>query len=86
VDYLNAVAAAEGLDLQARTGNPTLGGIHAKIVLVTVGSETWSVVGSLNGGEVSHKLNRELLLLTDAGPVHARLVQMFDHDWPLGRR
>ena len=78
------VAAAEGLDLQARTGNPTLGGIHAKIVLVTVGTETWSVVGSLNGGEVSHKLNRELLLLTDADPIHARLVQMFDHDWQLG--
>jgi len=71
-------SAAEGLDLQARTG------IHAKIVLVTVGAERWSVVGSLNGGEVSHKLNRELLLLTDAPAIHARLAEMFGHDWRVG--
>ncbi len=32
VDYVRAIAAAEGLDLDARLGNPTGGGIHAKIV------------------------------------------------------
>ena len=62
VDYVRAIAAAEGLDLDARLGNPTGGGIHAKIVLIRVGGETWSVVGSLNGGEISHKINREVLM------------------------
>jgi phosphatidylserine/phosphatidylglycerophosphate/cardiolipin synthase-like enzyme len=81
VDYVQAVAAAEGVDLEARLGNPTQGGIHAKLVLVRVGSETWSAVGSLNGSEVSHKLNREVLLLVDHPPIHARLRAVFDHDW-----
>ena len=86
VSYVRAVAAQDGLDLQAQLGNPSAGGIHAKLLLARIGGEAWSAVGSLNGGEVSHKLNREVLLLTDAGPVHARLVQVFDHDWQLGRR
>lgn len=85
VEYVQAVAAAEGLDLEARLGNPTLGGIHAKLVLVRVGNETWSAVGSLNGGEVSHKLNREVVLLVDHAPIFARLRAVFDHDWALSR-
>ncbi len=36
VDYLNVLAQTEGLDLQARTGNSTGGGIHMKLVLVQV--------------------------------------------------
>jgi hypothetical protein len=52
VAYLNLIAASEGFDLVAATGNPTGGGIHAKLVLVRVDGETWSAVGSLNGGEV----------------------------------
>jgi cardiolipin synthase len=83
VDYVSAVAAAEGLDLAARTGNPTGGGIHAKMVLLKVGDTSWSAVGSLNGSEASHKLNRELVLLLDLPPVHARLVELFAHDWTL---
>ena len=58
--YVRAVAAEEGLDLQAQLGNPTTGGIHAKLLLARIGGETWSAVGSLNGGEVSFKLNREI--------------------------
>lgn len=81
VDYLESVAAVEGLDLQARTGNPTQLGIHAKIALLQVEEERWSAVGSLNGGEVSNKLNREVVLMTDAPAIYARLVQVFDWDW-----
>jgi cardiolipin synthase A/B len=77
VEYVNAIAAAEGLDLDARLGNPTGGGIHAKVVLVRVGGETWSAVGSLNGGEVSHKINREVVLITDRSEVYARLAEVF---------
>jgi hypothetical protein len=81
VAYVEAVAAREGLDLQARLGNPTAGGIHAKLLLLRVGGRTWSAVGSLNGGEVSCKLNREVVLLVDAPAVFERLFAVFDHDW-----
>jgi len=84
--YVRAIAAAEGLDLDARLGNPTGGGIHAKVVLIQVGDETWSAVGSLNGGEVSHKINREVGLMVDHPLVYARLLEVFLHDWELVTR
>jgi phosphatidylserine/phosphatidylglycerophosphate/cardiolipin synthase-like enzyme len=81
VAYVQAVAAAEGLDLAARLGNPTRGGIHAKLLLARVGGEHWAAVGSLNGGEVSHKLNREVVLLVEQAAIYHYLRQVFDHDW-----
>lgn len=83
VTYVNALAAAEGLDLEARLGNPTQGGIHAKLLLMRIGNGYWSAVGSLNGSEVSHKLNREVVLLTDLAGVHQRLAEVFAWDWAL---
>ena len=83
VAYVRAVAAQEGLDLQAQLGNPTAGGIHAKLLLARIGGETWSAVGSLNGGEVSFKLNREVVLLLDSPAIFARLHAVFDHDWAI---
>lgn len=79
--YLNTVATAEGLDLEARLGNPTGGGVHAKLLLVRVGDERWSAVGSLNGGETSFKLNREVVVMTDLAGVHTRLAEVFAWDW-----
>ena len=79
-DSLHALAANDRLDLQARTGNPTGGGIHMKLVLVKVGDETWTALGSLNGGEVSHKINREVVLMVDAPAVYDRLRALFLHD------
>ncbi len=84
VEYVRTVASQEHLPLAARVGNPTLGGIHAKMVLLRLGDERWSAVGSLNGGEVSHKLNREVLLLLDEPATYARLHAVFEHDWLLG--
>ncbi|HRW05188.1 MAG TPA: phospholipase D-like domain-containing protein [Caldilineaceae bacterium] len=81
VDYLNQAAAAENLPLVAKLGNPTLAGIHAKLYLVRIGQERWSAVGSLNGGEVSHKLNREVVLLTDMAAIYQRLLEVFLWDW-----
>ena len=43
VEYLNLIAQNEGLDIEARTGNPTGGGIHMKLGLLRVGGETWTV-------------------------------------------
>lgn len=81
VEYVRTLAQAEGLDLDARTGNPTLGGIHAKVVLVRLGNHYWSAVGSLNGGEISHKLNREVVVITDIAGIYARLAEVFAWDW-----
>ena len=84
-EYVRAVAAAEGLNLDVRLGNPTLGGIHAKVVLLGVGGGRWTAVGSLNGGEVSTKLNREVVLLVDAPLVFDRAKAVFEHDWALSQ-
>lgn len=81
VDYLNLVATTEGVPLRARVGNPTLGGIHAKLFLLQIGDERWSAVGSLNGSEVSHKLNREVVVLTDMAAIYQRLLEVFLADW-----
>jgi phosphatidylserine/phosphatidylglycerophosphate/cardiolipin synthase-like enzyme len=54
--------------------------------LLRVDGVTWSAVGSLNGGEVSHKINREVLLLVDHPAVYARLLEVFLHDWALVTR
>ena len=82
--YVNDIAAAEGLDLECRLGNPTGTGLHAKVVLVTAAGETWSHVGSINGSEASSKENREAALQVDSADVHARLSAVFDEDWVTG--
>jgi cardiolipin synthase A/B len=81
VEYLAAVARAEGLDLQARRGNPTGQGIHNKMVLAQVTGRGWALVGSMNGGEVSAKLNREVNLLVGSDEVYAYLASLFWYDW-----
>ncbi len=81
VEYLEAVAAAEGLDLVGATANPTGGGIHAKWLLARVNGVTWSAVGSLNGGEISHKVNREVVLMVDDPVIYERLLEVFLNDW-----
>ncbi len=81
VEYLTALAQAEGLDLQARRRNPTGEGIHNKLVLAQIGGRGWTVVGSLNGGEVSAKLNRELALLVGSDAAYAYLADVFWYDW-----
>jgi phosphatidylserine/phosphatidylglycerophosphate/cardiolipin synthase-like enzyme len=83
VDYLTAIAAAEGLDLVAATANPTGEGLHAKVVLVRLGETRWSAVGSLNGGEISHKVNREVVLMVDHPLIYERLLEVFLNDWAL---
>jgi phosphatidylserine/phosphatidylglycerophosphate/cardiolipin synthase-like enzyme len=83
VAYINTMASRERLDLAARLGNPTAGGIHAKLVLIRLGDVRWSAIGSLNGGETSHKLNREVVVLTDLTGVYERLAEVFQWDWAL---
>ena len=82
---LNALATAEGLDLGCRTGNPTGLGIHNKMTLVRLNGEGHVHVGSLNGTEVSHKLNRELALQFRSQDGYAYLASVFAWDWERGR-
>ncbi|MCC6457215.1 MAG: hypothetical protein IT328_19830 [Caldilineaceae bacterium] len=63
VEYLTAIATAEGLDIVGAVGNPTGGGIHAKWLLARVDGVTWSAVGSLNRGEISYKVNCPAILV-----------------------
>jgi phosphatidylserine/phosphatidylglycerophosphate/cardiolipin synthase-like enzyme len=81
VEYLTYVAHAEGLDLQARRRNPTGLGIHNKMVLAQIDGQGWVVAGSLNGGEVSAKLNREMTLLVGSDEVYDYLADVFWYDW-----
>ncbi|MBK8434804.1 MAG: lamin tail domain-containing protein [Chloroflexi bacterium] len=78
---LLAIAQAEGLDVQCQTGNPTGLGIHNKMVLVRVGGRGYVHLGSLNGTETSHKLNRELAIQVQSDEMHAFLAEMFGRDW-----
>lgn len=79
--YVNQIAQQEGLDLEAATGNPAGGGLHAKLHLLSLGSERWVVLGSVNGGEVSNKLNREMMIALQSAQAHAALEQVFLDDW-----
>lgn len=81
VAYVSQVAQAEGLNLQARLGNPTGNGVHNKMVLVQAGSRGWVHVGSLNGGEASTKRNRELALQVQSDAVFDYLAAAFWQDW-----
>jgi hypothetical protein len=81
VEYLRALAALEGLDLDARRANPTGEGIHNKMVLAQIGGQGWVVAGSLNGGEVSAKLNREMSLMVASNEAYAYLADVFWYDW-----
>ena len=83
VDYVHTIRAQQGIDIDARVGNPTSGGIHAKVLLLKMGDQKWSALGSLNGGEVSYKLNREVSVITDLAGVYDRLVEVFQWDWAL---
>jgi hypothetical protein len=56
------------------------------VLLLRVEGVTWSAVGSLNGGKVSHKINREVVLMVDNPLVYNRLLGVFQHDWALVTR
>ncbi len=84
IEYVKAVAQAEGLDLDARRGNPTGRGIHNKMLLARVAGEGWVIAGSLNGGETSSKLNREVSLRVRSAAAYDYLAALFWSDWQGG--
>ena len=81
VAYLRSIARIERLDLQARLGNPTFLGVHNKMVLVQIGGRGTVHVGSINGSEVSSKVNREVALQVQSDAAYEYLKGVFDYDW-----
>jgi len=81
--YVNHIAATEGLDLQARLGNPSGRGIHNKMVLLRVGGLGFVHAGSINGSETSNKDNRELALQAQSNTIWEYLKLVFEYDWRL---
>ncbi len=93
VAWLRERAAAESLDLEARTANPTGRGLHAKVILVdrnpggshgALDPERWIHVGSINGTEVASLVNREAALTILSAPAHDLLAEVFDTDFVRG--
>jgi len=89
-DYINNIAERDGLDLEIRLGNPTgadirdermYGGIHNKMVLGWIGGQGYVHIGSINGSEVSSKVNRELAIQVQSDEVYYYLYEVFDYDW-----
>lgn len=86
VAYVNQIARAEGLDLEAAIGDPTLYGIHNKMVLVWLHDEGGYVhIGSINGSESSNKVNREMAVQVHSDQAYTYLREMFDVDWRWSR-
>jgi hypothetical protein len=52
-------------------------------VLARVDGVTRSAVGSLDGGEISYKVNREVVLMAAQRLIYVRLLEVFLHDWAL---
>ena len=80
-NYVNGLAQEQGWDIRARLGNPTGAGVHAKLHLLAIGSQRWIVLGSINGGEVSNKLNRELAIALESKTAYDFLAGVFWEDW-----
>ena len=80
-NYVNDIAADEGIDIQARLGNPAGAGLHAKVHLLALGDQRWVVLASMNGGEASNKLNREIGLALETAQGYNALAGVFMDDW-----
>ncbi len=82
---VNAIARQEGLDLQARMGDPIHFGIHSKLVLVKLNGAglAYSHVGSINGSEAASKINREAAVQVESQNLYAALARVFWADWNL---
>ncbi len=79
--YLNGIARGESLPLSCRLGNVTGLGVHAKTFFVRLGDEKRVHVGSVNGTETSHKVNREVALQVASADLYDFLMTVFEHDW-----
>lgn len=92
--YVSGIASREGLDLEAHWANPTGGwvieeflagreyeGIHNKMILARINGQGYVHIGSINGSEVSSKVNRELAVQIQSDEAYNYLDDVFQYDW-----
>ncbi len=79
--YLHAIAMAENLTLQCKVKRVTADDIHAKVILSWDGAMGYVHLGSINGSEASHKLNRELAIQVSAVDLYKYMETVFLTDW-----
>ena len=53
------------------------------MVLARINGRGYVHVGSLNGGEASNKVNREVALQVQSDAAYAYLAGMFEQDWAM---
>jgi len=82
---LNSAAAQEGLNITCRLANVTGLGVHTKAFLVRTGEEHWIHLGSINGTENGSKRNREVALQFRSSEAYEQVMNVFQHDWEIGR-
>jgi hypothetical protein len=85
LEALRATSPTLSATLQVRLGNPGGGGLHNKMFLLRRGEEPYVILGSANGTETSHKLNRELMLIFRSEEGFHALAELFRFDWELAR-
>jgi phosphatidylserine/phosphatidylglycerophosphate/cardiolipin synthase-like enzyme len=81
VDSLRALSPTLMSNLEVRLGDPAGYGIHNKMFLFNIGGRKVVHAGSLNGTEISSKLNREVALQVESSAAYDYVRPMFEYDW-----
>ncbi|WP_322797519.1 lamin tail domain-containing protein [Thermoflexus sp.] len=85
IQSLSFMSSTLSTTLQARTGNPGGRGLHNKMTMIRLSGEPYIVLGSANGTETSHKLNREIMLIFRSKEGWDALSELFRLDWELSQ-
>ena len=56
-------------------------GIHNKMILAQITGQGYVHIGSINGSEVSSKVNRELAIQIRSDEAYDYLDDVFEYDW-----
>jgi hypothetical protein len=80
--YVNAVARAERLDLEARLGTPTNGSLHNGMVLASLRGTQYVHVGSPGGSEPS--ASGAIAVQLQSADAYFYLEEIFTSDWMAG--
>jgi hypothetical protein len=82
---VNALAFAEGLNLEARLANPTEGGIHTGMVLASLRQTQYVLLGSLSGSsDPPAATPRAIAIRLQNDDAYFFLEEIFMHDWAAG--
>ncbi len=87
VRHVNAVAFAEGLNLEAQLANPATGGIHSGMVLASLRGNRFVHLGSPGGdSESSAAIPRAIAIQMRNDDAYFFLEEIFTSDWATDER